>query len=206
MSVCLGLVYFALCISLSRRVRKKCDTILNDCLSCFAVRDDQTVKHYRIRQLDEGGFFIARRTTFRTLQELVVHYARDPDGLCVNLQKPCIQVIFLSIINSWLGQVLIVGSIDWLIDWLIDFSVSWRITDYLKCLILNDRFSSPIFLSPHRLSRLIVHFVPLAGRKANHQWPVPQHRWPVGDHAWIPEVCPEAGLRPVRWCLWGHLE
>lgn len=30
-----------------------------------AVRDGDTVKHYRIRQLDEGGFFIARRTTFR---------------------------------------------------------------------------------------------------------------------------------------------
>lgn len=29
------------------------------------VRDGDTVKHYRIRQLDEGGFFIARRTTFR---------------------------------------------------------------------------------------------------------------------------------------------
>lgn len=31
----------------------------------IAVRDGDTVKHYRIRQLDEGGFFIARRTTFR---------------------------------------------------------------------------------------------------------------------------------------------
>lgn len=31
----------------------------------LTVRDGDTVKHYRIRQLDEGGFFIARRTTFR---------------------------------------------------------------------------------------------------------------------------------------------
>lgn len=58
----------------------------------FTVRDGDTVKHYRIRQLDEGGFFIARRTTFRTLQELVEHYSKDADGLCVNLRKPCIQV------------------------------------------------------------------------------------------------------------------
>lgn len=78
------------------------------------------MKHYRIRQLDEGGFFIARRTTFRwvhfvslipleldffstlvllcfclhnrTLQELVEHYSKDSDGLCVNLCKPCVQV------------------------------------------------------------------------------------------------------------------
>jgi fyn-related kinase len=59
----------------------------------FVVRDGDTVKHYRIRQLDEGGFFIARRTTFRTLQELVEHYSQDPDGLCVNLRKACIQVL-----------------------------------------------------------------------------------------------------------------
>lgn len=61
----------------------------------FAVRDGDTVKHYRVRQLDEGGFFIARRTTFRTLQELVEHYGKDADGLCVNLRKPCIQVFLL---------------------------------------------------------------------------------------------------------------
>ena len=58
----------------------------------LSVRDGDAVKHYRIRQLDEGGFFIARRTTFRTLQELVDHYSRDADGLCVNLRKACIQV------------------------------------------------------------------------------------------------------------------
>lgn len=56
------------------------------------MRDGDTVKHYRIRQLDEGGFFIARRTTFRTLQELVEHYSKDADGLCVSLSKPCVQV------------------------------------------------------------------------------------------------------------------
>ncbi|XP_057654432.1 tyrosine-protein kinase Src42A isoform X1 [Diorhabda carinulata] len=58
----------------------------------LSVRDGDTVKHYRIRQLDEGGFFIARRTTYRTLQELVQHYSKDADGLCVNLCKPCVQV------------------------------------------------------------------------------------------------------------------
>ncbi|KPJ03324.1 Tyrosine-protein kinase Src42A [Papilio xuthus] len=57
----------------------------------LSVRDGDTVKHYRIRQLDEGGFFIARRTTFRTLQELVEHYSKDADGLCVSLNKPCVQ-------------------------------------------------------------------------------------------------------------------
>ena len=64
-------------------------------LYIISVRDGDTVKHYRIRQLDEGGFFIARRVTFRTLSELVEHYSRDADGLCVNLRKPCSQVIRL---------------------------------------------------------------------------------------------------------------
>lgn len=58
----------------------------------LSVRDGDTVKHYRIRQLDEGGFFIARRTAFRNLPELVKHYSQDADGLCVDLRKPCIQI------------------------------------------------------------------------------------------------------------------
>nr|CAD7440917.1 unnamed protein product [Timema bartmani] len=64
----------------------------------LSVRDGDTVKHYRIRQLDEGGFFIARRTTFRTLQELVEHYSKDADGLCVNLRKPCIRFVMTVLI------------------------------------------------------------------------------------------------------------
>lgn len=58
----------------------------------LSVRDENCVKHYRIRQLDTGGFFIARRTTFQTLQELVEHYSQDADGLCVNLRSPCVNL------------------------------------------------------------------------------------------------------------------
>ena len=39
-----------------------------------------------------GGFFIARRVTFQSLQNLVSHYTRDADGLCVNLRKACSRV------------------------------------------------------------------------------------------------------------------
>lgn len=56
------------------------------------VKQSYSVKHYRIRQLDDGGFFIARRKTFRTLQELVEHYSKDADGLCVELRMPCIRI------------------------------------------------------------------------------------------------------------------
>lgn len=58
----------------------------------LSVRDIDTVKHYRVRQLDDGGYFIARRQTFHDLQELVSHYSADADGLCVNLRKPCSQI------------------------------------------------------------------------------------------------------------------
>ena len=73
------------------------------------VRDGNVVKHYRIRQLDNGGeliktnnclhsfklfkgFFIARRVAFGSLQELVQHYQEDADGLCVILTKAAIKV------------------------------------------------------------------------------------------------------------------
>lgn len=32
------------------------------------------MKHYKIRTLDNGGFYISPRNTFSTLQELVAHY------------------------------------------------------------------------------------------------------------------------------------
>ena len=39
--------------------------------------------------MDEGGFFIANRISFNTLQELVEHYKTDSDGLAHHLTKPC---------------------------------------------------------------------------------------------------------------------
>lgn len=58
----------------------------------LSIRDGDTVKHYRIRQLDDGGFFIARRATFATIGSLVEHYKLDADGLCVALKNPCSQM------------------------------------------------------------------------------------------------------------------
>ncbi|KAI5622891.1 tyrosine-protein kinase Lck isoform 2, partial [Silurus asotus] len=47
------------------------------------------IKHYRIRNLDSGGFYITSKISFPTLAELVKHYSRDADGLCTRLVKPC---------------------------------------------------------------------------------------------------------------------
>uniref|UniRef100_A0A674MXR0 Tyrosine-protein kinase n=1 Tax=Takifugu rubripes TaxID=31033 RepID=A0A674MXR0_TAKRU len=47
------------------------------------------VKHYRIRNMDNGGFYITAKISFNALKELVQHYSRDSDGLCTKLVKPC---------------------------------------------------------------------------------------------------------------------
>lgn len=49
----------------------------------LSIRDNQggdTVKHYKIRMLDNGGFYISPRITFTTLQELVGHYRGESSG------------------------------------------------------------------------------------------------------------------------------
>uniref|UniRef100_A0AC34FN24 Tyrosine-protein kinase n=1 Tax=Panagrolaimus sp. ES5 TaxID=591445 RepID=A0AC34FN24_9BILA len=58
----------------------------------LSVRDGSTIKHYRIRQLDSGGYYIARRRPFSTLQDLIDHYSKDADGLCVQLNKPAARI------------------------------------------------------------------------------------------------------------------
>ncbi|XP_048097615.1 proto-oncogene tyrosine-protein kinase Src isoform X2 [Alosa alosa] len=61
---------------------------------CLSVLDyDNTkglnVKHYKIRKLDSGGFYITSRTQFSTLQQLVNHYRKHADGLCHCLTEVC---------------------------------------------------------------------------------------------------------------------
>ena len=55
----------------------------------LSLRDGDNVKHYRIRTLDSGGFFIARRATFDTLSDMVAYYQKDADGLVIRLKEPC---------------------------------------------------------------------------------------------------------------------
>ncbi|XP_002811242.2 tyrosine-protein kinase Fgr [Pongo abelii] len=60
----------------------------------LSIRDwDQTrgnhVKHYKIRKLDMGGYYITTRVQFSSVQELVQHYMEVNDGLCNLLIAPC---------------------------------------------------------------------------------------------------------------------
>ncbi|XP_033873870.1 tyrosine-protein kinase Fyn isoform X2 [Acipenser ruthenus] len=47
------------------------------------------VKHYKIRKLDSGGYYITTRAQFETLQQLVHHYSERAAGLCCRLVVPC---------------------------------------------------------------------------------------------------------------------
>ncbi|KAJ3611594.1 hypothetical protein NHX12_021609 [Muraenolepis orangiensis] len=48
-----------------------------------------SVKHYKVRKLDSGGYYITTRAQFHTLQKLVTHYTEHADGLCHRLTAVC---------------------------------------------------------------------------------------------------------------------
>ncbi|CAG9818520.1 unnamed protein product, partial [Phaedon cochleariae] len=47
------------------------------------------IKHYKIKPLDNGGFYISTNKTFASLSELVTAYTKNAFGLCHVLAKPC---------------------------------------------------------------------------------------------------------------------
>ncbi|XP_040291042.1 tyrosine-protein kinase HCK [Bufo bufo] len=60
----------------------------------LSVRDHNAqsgnmVKHYKIRTLDNGGFYVSPRKTFNSLQDLVSYYKSNMDGLCQYLTTAC---------------------------------------------------------------------------------------------------------------------
>ncbi|MEJ1282321.1 hypothetical protein NN561_013278 [Cricetulus griseus] len=60
----------------------------------LSIRDwDQNrgdhIKHYKIRKLDTGGYYITTRAQFESVQDLVRHYMEVNDGLCYLLTAPC---------------------------------------------------------------------------------------------------------------------
>ncbi|NWZ69767.1 BLK kinase, partial [Acrocephalus arundinaceus] len=64
----------------------------------LSVRDNNSshgdiIKHYRIRSLDGGGYYISPRITFSSLPELIHHYSQKGDGLCQRLTAPCTSLV-----------------------------------------------------------------------------------------------------------------
>lgn len=52
------------------------------------------VKHYKIRKLDNGGYYITTRAQFETLQQLVQHYSGN-----LNSKQP----LSIGYWRSWVG-------------------------------------------------------------------------------------------------------
>ncbi|KAM7394978.1 hypothetical protein PAMA_006628 [Pampus argenteus] len=55
----------------------------------LSVLDNGKVKHYKVKRLENGRYFVARNKSFETLKEFVRHYSTQSDGLCVRLDEPC---------------------------------------------------------------------------------------------------------------------
>ena len=60
----------------------------------LSLRDTNTVRHYKIKRLDNGGFFISKNHEFEDIQALVAFYLHEPEGLCCRLALPCKKVSF----------------------------------------------------------------------------------------------------------------
>ena len=66
------------------------------------------VKHYRIRNLDNGGFYITARRTFHTLPDLVKHYSgKSPFFLLVGM-VPYFSFSHVKMVGDGVGLLIFV--------------------------------------------------------------------------------------------------
>ncbi|KAH3731015.1 tyrosine-protein kinase STK-like [Dreissena polymorpha] len=54
--------------------------------------NDACVKHYRIRQLDNGNVCIIPKQTFESVFDLIDHHKNAADGMCCKLNVPCPEI------------------------------------------------------------------------------------------------------------------
>ncbi|XP_060899952.1 tyrosine-protein kinase Lyn isoform X3 [Labrus mixtus] len=62
----------------------------------LSIRDMDTsgtdsVKHYKIRMLDNGGYYISPKVSFLNIGAMIKHYHSKSDGLCRKLDRPCVK-------------------------------------------------------------------------------------------------------------------
>ena len=70
-------------------------------LFALSIRDGDLIRHYRIKSTDHGRYFIARKSEFNTLTELVDYYSHSSDELgMVKLREPCVKVSLIYFINQ----------------------------------------------------------------------------------------------------------
>ncbi|KAM3604731.1 uncharacterized protein V6R79_015580 [Siganus canaliculatus] len=50
-----------------------------------------SVKHYKIRMMDNGGYYISPKISFQSIDSMIKHYCSKADGLCRKLDRPCVK-------------------------------------------------------------------------------------------------------------------
>ncbi len=55
----------------------------------LSIRDQERVRHYRIKRLENGTYFVTRRVTLETISDIVTPYKTQSDGLRVSIIDPC---------------------------------------------------------------------------------------------------------------------
>eukprot|EP00064_Thunnus_orientalis_P005849 superscaffoldBa00000590_g5863 len=50
-----------------------------------------SVKHYKIRMMDNGGYYISPKISFLDIGSMIKHYHNKADGLCRKLDRPCVK-------------------------------------------------------------------------------------------------------------------
>lgn len=55
----------------------------------YSIERGVVVKHYKIRTLDAGGFFLNHKAIFDSLQQLVAYFSANANGLCCQLTYVC---------------------------------------------------------------------------------------------------------------------
>uniref|UniRef100_A0A8C2X617 Tyrosine-protein kinase n=1 Tax=Cyclopterus lumpus TaxID=8103 RepID=A0A8C2X617_CYCLU len=62
----------------------------------LSIRDVGTqgtdsVKHYKIRTMDDGGYYISPKISFPDIASIIKHYRSESDGLCRKLERACVK-------------------------------------------------------------------------------------------------------------------
>lgn len=94
-------------------------------LTCLSVLDCGKVKHYKLKKLENGHYFVSRTKSFLTLKELVEHYSRQADGLCVRLTEPCKKVNHTVATTTWTKHVLFIFTFPYSIKSHCHVSKQW---------------------------------------------------------------------------------
>lgn len=149
-------------------------------LPCLSVLDSGRVKHYKLKKLENGHYFVSRSRSFQTLNELVEYYSKQADGLCVRLGEPCKKVKHEPNTSCLLPEshCCLVSS---------------------QCALFYTAWG-PIVRSVNRDSSLCVD------GGSTDSWSVLQHCGPMGDWPQVHQAAEEAGSRSVWRSVRGPVE